>query len=132
MHFWRSVASCRKRFGRHHIRLFHWVPEGEILALKWSQVDLAEPPVRLEPGETKNDEGRAIPLVADLYGVLKIQKETRDQCLPDSPGVSLRPIVDSSSSRTPGKRRARLLVRWMKPAHPPGCFMTSNGRASET
>ena len=37
--------------------------KGEILALRWSQVDLDERVVRLEPGETKNDEARTIPLV---------------------------------------------------------------------
>jgi integrase len=32
----------------------------EILALRWNQVDSSERVVRLEPGETKNDEGRTI------------------------------------------------------------------------
>ena len=48
--------------------------KGEILALRWSQVDLAERVVRLEPGETKNDDARTIPLVPELYQVLKLQK----------------------------------------------------------
>lgn len=38
---------------------------GEILPLQWSQVDRAEEVVRLEPGTTKNDEGRSLP-----YGLL--------------------------------------------------------------
>jgi hypothetical protein len=43
--------------------------------------------VRLEPGETKNNEARTIPLVADLYEVLKLQREIRDQYFPESPWV---------------------------------------------
>jgi integrase len=58
--------------------------KGEILALQWSQVDLAERVVRLNPGETKNRLGRLIPLVPELYEVLKLQREIRDQYWPES------------------------------------------------
>jgi integrase len=61
--------------------------KGEILALVWTQVDLAERVVRLEPGETKNDEARTIPLVDELYEMLVMLKETRDRHFPDSPWV---------------------------------------------
>ena len=71
--------------------------KGEILALRWSQVDLAERVVRLEPGETKNDEARMIPLAPELYEVLKLQRETRDTYFPQNPWVFSRagsPISD--------------------------------------
>ena len=71
--------------------------KGEILALQWPQVDLSERVVRLEPGETKNDEARMIPMTPELYEVLKIQKETRDRHFPESPWVFSRagaPILD--------------------------------------
>jgi integrase len=61
--------------------------KGEILALQWPQVDLSERCVRLEPGETKNDDARMIPLAPELYEVLKLQREIRDQCYPESPWV---------------------------------------------
>jgi len=61
--------------------------KAEILGLQWSQVDLAERVVRLEPGETKNDDARTIPLVADLYEMLKLLKESRDRNYPKSPWV---------------------------------------------
>ena len=61
--------------------------KGEILALQWSQVDFAERMVRLEPGETKNDQARMIPLVPELYELLKVQRETRDHYFPNSPWV---------------------------------------------
>lgn len=61
--------------------------KGEILRLQWPQVDLSERVVRLEPGETKNNEARTIPLAPELYETLAIQKETRDRYWPESPWV---------------------------------------------
>ena len=59
--------------------------KGEILALQWSQVDLTERFVRLEPGETKNDEARSIPLSDELYEMLKLQRAARDAEWPQCP-----------------------------------------------
>jgi integrase len=39
---------------------------GEILNLQWRNINLTDNLVRLEPGETKNDEGRTIPMTSDL------------------------------------------------------------------
>ena len=50
----------------------------EILGLLWEQVDLLERVVVLNPGETKKEEPRLIPLTDDLYHVLVMQKQTRD------------------------------------------------------
>lgn len=63
---------------------------GEILSLQWSQVDLDHRIVRLEPGTTKNDEARIIPLVADVLLTLKQQKETRDALYPNCEWVFAR------------------------------------------
>ena len=63
---------------------------GEILGLKWSQVDLIERTVRLEPGETKNKQGRLIPLASELFQVLAQQKKRRDQDWPECPWVFCR------------------------------------------
>ncbi len=60
---------------------------GEILSLQWSQVDLLERVARLEPGTTKNDQARVIPLGTELYGTLTMQKAIRDQKYPDCPWV---------------------------------------------
>ena len=50
----------------------------EILSLAWSQVDLGRKIVRLEPGTTKNDEARNLPLVPELFETLSMQKSIRD------------------------------------------------------
>jgi integrase len=63
---------------------------GEILALEWPQVDLDRRVVRLNAGETKSGEGRLLPLVSELFHVLSIQRETRDQGWPKCPWVFFR------------------------------------------
>lgn len=63
---------------------------GEILLLQWPQVDLLERVVRLEPGTTKNDEGRLIPLASALYETLKFQRGVRDAKYPACPWVFFR------------------------------------------
>jgi Site-specific recombinase XerD len=57
--------------------------KAEILSLKWDQVDLSERLVRLEPGTTKNDEPRVIPVAGELYEVLEKQKRQRDAEFPE-------------------------------------------------
>ncbi|MCC7175170.1 MAG: site-specific integrase [Bryobacterales bacterium] len=63
---------------------------GEILMLRWAQVDLIEQAVVLQPGETKNDEGRVIALLPELYEVLAMQRAIRDEKYPDCPWVFFR------------------------------------------
>ena len=48
---------------------------GEVLAIQWSQVDISEREFRLEPGTTKNDEARTLPLHGELLEMIKMQKE---------------------------------------------------------
>jgi integrase len=40
-----------------------WRSRSEVLPLTWAQVDFAGGFVRLDPGTTKNNEGRAFPLI---------------------------------------------------------------------
>ncbi len=51
--------------------------ESEIADLTWSQVDLDAGIVRLEPGTTKNDEGRTVFLDTELQQLFKNQLEER-------------------------------------------------------
>src|SRR5258708_17179080 len=57
--------------------------EGEILSLRWGQVNLEAHTVHLEPGSTKNDQPRTIPVTGELLEALKLQKAARDSRLPD-------------------------------------------------
>jgi len=64
--------------------------KSEILGIRWSQVDFAYRVVRLEPGETKNGEGRTAPMILELFDMLTVQKQIRDQFFPDCPFVFFR------------------------------------------
>jgi len=54
-----------------------WRVPSEILTLRWSQVDFSAGMVRLEPGTTKNDEGRVFPfgVLPELAALLRTQWE---------------------------------------------------------
>jgi integrase len=51
--------------------------KGEMLGLTWRQVDFRAGTIRLEPGETKNDEGRTFPFTAlpPLADLMRRQRE---------------------------------------------------------
>jgi integrase len=57
--------------------------EGEVLNLKWDQIDLEARTVHLEPGTTKNDQPRTIPLSSELLETLRMQKGVRESRFPD-------------------------------------------------
>jgi integrase len=61
--------------------------KGEILAMRWEAADLDERGIRLEPGATKNDEARVIPLCDELYQTPTLLKDERDLRWPESPWV---------------------------------------------
>ena len=65
---------------------------GEIMSLRWENIDLLNRQVRLNAGETKNGEGRVIPLGDDLIEVLKTQLHSRNTQFPDCPFVFFRTI----------------------------------------
>lgn len=58
---------------------------GEILNLKWDQINLEEGWIRLEPGTTKNGHGRTVPLVAEVRDALADWKETNQTDYPGCP-----------------------------------------------
>jgi integrase len=51
-----------------------WRLKSEILPLQWRNVDWEGAQVRLDPGTTKNGEGRAYPFTAELKTLLEAQK----------------------------------------------------------
>jgi integrase len=54
----------------------------EILNLRWEQLDFLAGTITLRAGETKNDEGRVIPITATLRRVLLEQRNKRQQECP--------------------------------------------------
>jgi integrase len=55
-----------------------WRIKSEILPLEWRQVDLNAGTVRLDPGTTKNGEGRVFPFTAELRALLVAQRAACD------------------------------------------------------
>lgn len=51
-----------------------WRIDSEVLPLEWRQVDFGAGEVRLDPGKTKNGEGRTFPMTRELREVLEQQR----------------------------------------------------------
>ena len=60
---------------------------GEIVMLRWEQVDLERGLLRLEPGTTKNNQGRLIPLVKEVTEALWRWKQSTLRRYPFCPWV---------------------------------------------
>lgn len=52
-----------------------WRTQSELLTRQWRHIDLAGGWLRLDPGETKNGEGRMFPLTPELRAVLEQQRD---------------------------------------------------------
>ncbi len=57
-----------------------WRSVSEVFSLTWTQVDWAGGFVRLEPGTTKNREGRAFPLTPELRALLERRLDVTKRC----------------------------------------------------
>ena len=55
-----------------------WRVDSEMLTVQWHQVDLKAGIVRLEPGTTKNGDGRQFAMTPELRATLEAQKATTD------------------------------------------------------
>jgi integrase len=56
-----------------------WRTPSEVLTLEWRQVDFKLGQVRLDPGTTKNKEGRVFPFTTDLRTLLEEQQQLAKQ-----------------------------------------------------
>jgi len=52
--------------------------KGEILGLRWSQIDFKRRAITLAHGETKNNAGRALPLSGEIVELLKARSKVRN------------------------------------------------------
>lgn len=64
--------------------------KGEIMGLRWSQIDFKRRAITLHQGETKNNAGRALPLAGEAAELLKARNKVRnlkdDRVFPPSEG----------------------------------------------
>jgi integrase len=61
---------------------FTGMRKGEVLGLRWEQVNLLKGAITLFAGETKNGEGRVVPIVAQLRTLLSERYVKRDKSCP--------------------------------------------------
>src|SRR5262245_60399357 len=120
--------------------------QSEVLTLRRRQVDLEAATLRLEPGTTKNDEGRVVYLPADLKAALAAQLVRVDALqkrlgriipwvFPNLSGVQVAP-EGRRRTRVLGERRGDFRKACCRRAGQPGapgcCGMTSGGRPCAT
>src|SRR5215470_2047775 len=84
-----------------------WRLKSEILTRQWLHVDFASGWLRLEPGETKNDEGRQFPLTPDLRTALERQRR-RTTASEQTTGTNIPWLFHRSGQRIKSFRRAWL------------------------
>jgi integrase len=82
---------------------------GEVLSLKWDQVDFVEGKITLAAGTTKNGEARTIFMPAELFDILREQRLRRDEQHPECNLVfshNGKPISDFYKAWRSGTRKA--------------------------
>jgi integrase len=72
------------------LAFFTGMRRGELLSLKWSQVDLVEGTIRLAAASTKTRTARTIPIAAEPLAMLRVSKVRRDQVDPTCDAVFFR------------------------------------------
>jgi integrase len=85
------------------IGFFTGMREGEILGLKWDQIDWLGNSINLRAGETKNDEGRTIPIISTLKELLLAQHSRKNA---DCPYVCFRLDSKRHAVKIRGFRKA--------------------------
>lgn len=76
-----AVRACLKPHYRGIVSFAYitgWRTPSEILPLEWRQIDMRVGEVRLDPGTTKNGQGRVFPFTAELREVLERQERTAE------------------------------------------------------
>jgi len=90
-----------------------WRIPSEVLTLQWRQIDFQAGTVRLEPGETKNREGRTFAMTAERAPAWRPSAPQRNSSRGTAGSCRGSSTATGSPSRTSGahgRRRARVLV----------------------
>src|SRR5215510_6883666 len=85
-----------------------WRVKSEILPLEWRQIDWSGRFVRLDPGTTKNGEGRSFPFTVALEALLKEQLADHERLKKEDrivPQVFHRDAHESATSEQRGRQR---------------------------
>ena len=109
-----------------------WRVQSEVLPLQWRQVDFREGVVGLDPGTTKNREGRTFVMTPELRACLEVQRAITEA--KQKKTASVIPWVFHRTKR--GRPLRASGSHGFKHASRPACragyCTTSDGRRSET
>ncbi len=97
------------------LAFFTGMRRGELLSLKWSQVNLVEGTIRLSAADTKTRQARTIPVAVEPLAMLRVSKVLRDQQDPTCDAVffrSRRRNVDGGGG--PLARLGDFRIDWMQ------------------
>lgn len=101
-----------------------WRIQSEVLLLQWRQVDFAGGEIRLDPGTTKNGEGRVFPMTAELRTLLK-GRQTEHEALKKSghiiPNVFWRMVADGRGGDKKPQAIVSLNKAWQAACGLAGC-----------
>jgi integrase len=98
-----------------------WRTPSEILPLEWRQVDFVAGEVRLDPGTTKNGDGRVFPFTTALRRVLEAQQALAARLA--AQGLSARYVFCYPAGAKAGQRisATNYIHRWWKARVAAGC-----------
>jgi integrase len=100
---------------------FGWRMQSEVLILELRQVDLEAGTIRLDPGATKNDEGRVVYLTPELRGMLTAQV-ARVMDLMRERGAVIPYLFPHLTGRHQGQRRREFRKAWKTACKRAGCL----------
>jgi integrase len=99
---------------------FGWRIRSEVLTLELRQVDLDAGTIRLDPGQTKNDEGRLVYLTPELKALLTAQVG-RVMALMRERGAVIPYLFPHLKGLHQGKRRKDFVKAWQTACKRAGC-----------
>lgn len=79
----RLIAACKESsnpllYPAFVVALSTGARQGEVMNLRWPQVDFTRRTILLRDGETKNGEGRVLPLTGEAFDLLRDRAKVRD------------------------------------------------------
>jgi len=102
-----------------------WRIPSEVLTLEWRHVDLKAGEVRLDPGSTKNREGRVFKLTMELRKLLEAQKAERDRVARDTgkicPFVFFRMVAEKRGGTKKPRQVKTITKAWANACVAAGC-----------
>ena len=100
---------------------FGWRTRSEVLTLELRQVDLVAGTIRLDPGQTKNQDGRVVYLTPELIGLLRAQVDRVKQLMRERSAVIPYLFPHLSPGRHQGQRRKDFRKAWETACRKAGC-----------